>query len=138
MYKPKRNSTCGKTMILIYTYHLWQLIFIEFFIDLTVLEELGDWRTCHRENSLTSVQETFRCGTERHGLVGNISDRWMVGLDDLRSLFQPWWFYDSMVNLFIYTQHSVIGHLRKLMNKLKREKLLTDYVWWPLFVLLPF
>ena len=34
-------------------------------------------------------QATFRC-TEGHGLVGDIGDRWMVGLDDLRGLFQPW------------------------------------------------
>ena len=32
------------------------------------------------------VQETFRCCTEGHGLVGNTGDRW---LDDLRGLFQP-------------------------------------------------
>ena len=25
-----------------------------------------------------------------HGLVGNTGDRWMVGLGDLRGLFQPW------------------------------------------------
>ena len=37
-----------------------------------------------------SIQETFRCCTEGHGLVGNIGDGWMVGLDDLRGLFQPW------------------------------------------------
>ena len=36
------------------------------------------------------IQETFRCCTEGHGLVGNIGDGWMVGLDDLRGLFQPW------------------------------------------------
>ena len=36
------------------------------------------------------VQEMFRCCTEGHGLVGNIGDRWMVGLDDHRGLFQPW------------------------------------------------
>ena len=36
------------------------------------------------------VQETFRCCTERHDLVGNVSDRWTVGLDDLRGLLQPW------------------------------------------------
>ena len=35
------------------------------------------------------VQETFRCCTEGHGLVGNIGDRRMVGLDDFRGLFQP-------------------------------------------------
>jgi len=32
----------------------------------------------------------FLCCTEGHGLVGNNGDRWMVGLDDLRDLFQPW------------------------------------------------
>jgi len=32
----------------------------------------------------------FRRGTEGHGLVGNTGDRWVVGLGDLRGLFQPW------------------------------------------------
>ena len=36
------------------------------------------------------VQEMFRCGTEGHGLVGSIGGRWMVGLDDLGGLLQPW------------------------------------------------
>jgi len=36
------------------------------------------------------VQEPFRCCTEGRSLVGNIGNRWMVGLDDLRGLFQPW------------------------------------------------
>ena len=27
-------------------------------------------------------------------LVYSIDGRWTVGLDDLRGLFQPWWFYD--------------------------------------------
>ena len=35
------------------------------------------------------VQETFRCCTEGYDLVGHISDKWMIGLDDLRGLFQP-------------------------------------------------
>ena len=30
------------------------------------------------------------------GLVRCTCDRWMVGLDDLRDLCQPWWFYDPM------------------------------------------
>jgi len=34
------------------------------------------------------VQETFRCCTEECGLVGNTGNRWTVGLDDLRGLFQ--------------------------------------------------
>lgn len=36
------------------------------------------------------VQETFRCYTEGHDLVGHIGESWMVGLGDLRALFQPW------------------------------------------------
>jgi len=36
------------------------------------------------------VQETFRCRTEGHGLVGNTGDKWTVGLDDLRGLLPPW------------------------------------------------
>ena len=36
------------------------------------------------------VQEMFRCCTEIHNLVGNIGDRWMIWLDDLRGFFQPW------------------------------------------------
>ena len=36
------------------------------------------------------VQGTFSCCTMAHGLVGNIGGRWMVGLDDLGGLFQPW------------------------------------------------
>ena len=35
------------------------------------------------------VQETWRCGSEGHGLVGNVGGRWTVGLDDLRGLFKP-------------------------------------------------
>ena len=35
------------------------------------------------------AQEVSRC-TEGCGLLGNIGDRWMVGLDDLRGFFQPW------------------------------------------------
>ena len=46
----------------------------------------------------------FRHCTEEHGLAGDIGDRWTVGLDDLRGLFQPWWFYDSMITqLIIFT-----------------------------------
>jgi len=36
------------------------------------------------------VQETFRCCTEGHSLMGNIGGTWTVGLDDLEGLFQPW------------------------------------------------
>ncbi len=39
---------------------------------------------------LGGLQETWRCGTEGCGLVGIIGGgRWMVGLDDLKGLFQP-------------------------------------------------
>ena len=43
------------------------------------------------------AQEEFRWCSEGHGLVGYISDWWMVRLDDLRGLFQCWWFYDSLL-----------------------------------------
>jgi len=36
------------------------------------------------------VQEAFRCCTEGCGLVGSTGDRWVVGLDDVRGLLQPW------------------------------------------------
>ena len=35
------------------------------------------------------VQEPCRCGTQGHGLVGNIGGRRTFGLDDLTDLFQP-------------------------------------------------
>ena len=44
------------------------------------------------------VQETFRCCSGGHGLRGNINDRWMIRLDDLGGLFQPWCFCDSKQN----------------------------------------
>lgn len=34
------------------------------------------------------VQEIWRCGTQEHELGDNIDCRWMVGLGDLRCLFQ--------------------------------------------------
>jgi len=36
------------------------------------------------------VQGMLRRCVEGHGLVRTIGDRWMVGLDDLVGLFQPW------------------------------------------------
>ncbi len=36
------------------------------------------------------VQEMFSYFTEGHDLVGNIGDRWMVGLNNVGGLFQPW------------------------------------------------
>jgi len=33
--------------------------------------------------------------------VGHVGDGWVVGLDDLGSLFQPGWFYDSMEKITI-------------------------------------
>ena len=41
------------------------------------------------------VQGMCKCSTEGRGLVSNIDGRWMVGLDDLRGLFQPLCSYDS-------------------------------------------
>lgn len=39
-------------------------------------------------DGVSYVQETFRCYTKGHSLVGNNGDRWMVGRDDLVGLFQ--------------------------------------------------
>ena len=39
--------------------------------------------------ALEWVQEKFRCCAEGHGLVENLGDKWMVGLDDLGGVFQP-------------------------------------------------
>ena len=36
------------------------------------------------------VQAKFGFCVEGHGLVSTIGDGWMVGLDDLEGLFQPW------------------------------------------------
>ena len=36
------------------------------------------------------VQGTFRFCAEGHGLMRTVGDGWMVGLDDLVGLFQPW------------------------------------------------
>jgi len=45
------------------------------------------------------VQETFRCYTEGNHFMEDIGDRWTVGLDDLRGIFQSWQFCDSMVQV---------------------------------------
>ena len=37
-----------------------------------------------------SVQGTLRHCVKEHGLEITIGDRWMVGLDNLVGLFQPW------------------------------------------------
>jgi len=37
-----------------------------------------------------------RCSFEGHGLVGNTGGSWTGGLDNLRDLFQPYCFYDSV------------------------------------------
>ena len=48
-----------------------------------------EWRGGGVTNS-AGVQAMLRCCTEGHGLVGNIGGRWMIGMDDLGGLFQPW------------------------------------------------
>ena len=65
----------------------------------------GTWNVLPREVVeslyLKMYKKIFRCCTaEGHGIVGNIGDRWTVGLDDLRVLFQPWWFCDSRSLIF--------------------------------------
>ena len=51
------------------------------------------WHRLHRKVveslSLEVFKEHVDVNTEGYGLVGNIGDRWKVGLDDLRGLFQP-------------------------------------------------
>lgn len=51
----------------------------------------------HEVTALGGVQETFRCCTKGHGIVGS---RGMVGPDDLGGLFQPQGFYDPVSNSF--------------------------------------
>ena len=43
------------------------------------------------------VQGMFGHCVEGHGLMRTIGDGWMVGLGDPVGLFQPWWFYDSVI-----------------------------------------
>ena len=48
-------------------------------------------QTAQRGSAVTvpgGVQETWRCGTEGHGLVGMVGDGLTVELDDLCNLFQ--------------------------------------------------
>jgi len=40
--------------------------------------------------TLEVLKEMLRCSTEGCDLIGDIGDRWMIGLNDLRGLFQPW------------------------------------------------
>jgi len=54
----------------------------------------GRWWSHHG-----GVQDAFRCCTEINGFVGNIGGEWTVGLDHLGGLFQPRWFYDSLILL---------------------------------------
>ena len=54
----------------------------------------GRWWTHHHWRCSRNI-EMWHWGP---WLVGNIGSRWTVGLDDLRGLFQPWLFYDSMVS----------------------------------------
>ena len=61
------------------------------------------------------VQEVCRRSSKEHGLVGNIGGRWMVGPDDLRGLFQPWWFHDSMT-----TQTGQVFLVRKCFSQKKK------------------
>lgn len=46
---------------------------------------------------LEPLEETFRHCVAGHGLVRNIDDMRVVGVNDLRDLFQLWWFCDSMI-----------------------------------------
>ena len=50
-----------------------------------ILAADGKEKNCHA----SCVQEIFRCCTKGRDLVGNIGDRWTVGLDDTGGLFRP-------------------------------------------------
>ena len=46
------------------------------------------------------IQGMFRHCVEGHVLVRTVGDGWMVGMDELfQGLFQPCWFYDSIILL---------------------------------------
>jgi len=53
----------------------------------------------HKQSALikTNVQGMFGRCAEGHGLMRTIGDGWIVGLGDPVGLFQPLWFYDSMI-----------------------------------------
>lgn len=55
--------------------------------------------------------------TGGHSLVRNITERWMVGLDDLRRAFQPWWCYDKhndeLLSLFSSNEFEILSSLFK-------------------------
>lgn len=55
-------------------------------------DQVLEW-AAHAGGGITvpgGVQEMFSYFTEGHDLVGNIGDRWMVGLNNVGGLFQPW------------------------------------------------
>ena len=43
--------------------------------------------------------------------MGNNDGRWAVGPDDLGGLFQPWWFYDSMILCLGRRKRAELGFL---------------------------
>ena len=40
---------------------------------------------------------TLHCNDFQPLRMCSVGGRWTVGLDDIGGLFQPWWFYDSMI-----------------------------------------
>lgn len=54
--------------------------------------------------AVSCVQETCRCSTKGHGLVGNISSRQADGLDHLGGPLQPLSFYDAMIHSLLRPQ----------------------------------
>ena len=65
-----------------------------------MIDWLIDWLNIFKYNS-GGVQGMFRCCVEEHGLERTIGDKWTLGLDDLVGLFQPRWFYESMIYLLL-------------------------------------
>ena len=76
---------------------------------------------------LGGVEETFRCCIEGHGLVGNV-DRWTVGLDHFRGLFQTWSLCDSMIKVSL-TEGSVISRNSLKNGNRFQVKLFVLFEW---------
>lgn len=71
-----------------------------------ILQTMPDQRACADQESWPTCMNFFLLwATYRnytiwekwvYGLVRTTDDKWMVGMDDLVALLQPWWLYDSM------------------------------------------
>ena len=71
---------------------------------------------------------------------GYIGGKWMIGLDDLGDLFQPWWFYETKFLNFPNSFSSCINHYQKqhteshtfsppTPNNIPAKRTLRDPLW---------